>query len=99
SARNLAAFGVSYSPTRGFLGGVAFNYTGCRYLDKRNKALAGGFPTVDLSAGYRTRRWEFRVDGHNLRDRRDPVAESEMGEAQYYLLPGRRVDAGLRFRF
>ena len=99
SARNLAAFGISYSPARGFLGGIEFNYTGSRYLDKRNHALSEGFPAFGLSAGYRTGRWEFRVDGHNLLDRRDPVAESEMGDAQYYLLPSRRVDAGLRFRF
>jgi iron complex outermembrane recepter protein len=99
SARNLAAFGISYSPARGFLGGIEFNYTGSRYLDKRNRALAGGFPSFGLSAGYRTGRWEFRVDSHNLLDRRDPVAESEMGDAQYYLLPSRRVDAGLRLHF
>ena len=99
SARDLAAFGISYSPSHGFLGGVQFNYTGSRYLDKRNRALAAGFPTIGLSAGYRTGRWEFRVDGQNLTDRRDPVSESELGDAQYYLLPSRRVDAGLRLHF
>jgi outer membrane receptor protein involved in Fe transport len=99
SARNLAAFGISYSPVRGFSGGIEFNYTGSRYLDRRNNVLAGGFPTFGLSAGYRTGRWEFRVDGQNLLDRRDPVAESEMGDAQYYLLPSRRVEAGLRLHF
>jgi iron complex outermembrane receptor protein len=99
SARHLAALGIFYSPDRGLLGGVEFNYTGSRFLDKRNRALAEGFPTVGLSAGYRTGRWEFRIDGHNLLDRRDPVAESELGEAEYYLLPSRRVEAGLRLHF
>jgi outer membrane receptor protein involved in Fe transport len=65
----------------------------------RNTALAEGFPTVGVSAGYRTPRWELRVDARNLADRRDPVAESELGDAQYYLLPSRRVDVSFRMQF
>ncbi len=99
SARHLAAFGLMYFPERGFLGGVNLNYTGNRFLNKRNTALAGGFTTVGISAGYRTARWELRVDASNLADRRDPVAESELGDAQYYLLPSRRVDAVFKLRF
>jgi iron complex outermembrane recepter protein len=99
SARHLAAFGVNYAPSRGFLGGAEVTYTGNRFLNKRNTALAGGFVTVGLSAGYRTPRWELRIDGRNLADRRDPVAESELGDAQFYLVPARRVDAGLTFHF
>jgi iron complex outermembrane receptor protein len=99
SARHLAAFGLTYAPLRGFLGGLELNYTGSRFLNKRNTALAGGFATLDFSAGYRTPRWELRVDGRNLADRREPVAESELGDAQFYLMPSRRVDASLTFRF
>jgi outer membrane receptor protein involved in Fe transport len=99
SARNLAAVGVQYSPSHGFLGGLEVNYTGNQYLDMLNTALAGGFATFSLNAGYRTRHWELRVDVSNLTDRRDPVAESELGDSQFYLLPARRVDAGLRLFF
>ncbi len=99
STRHLAAFGMTYVPARGLLGGVEFNYTGSRFLNKRNTAVAEGFPTVGISAGYRRDRWELRVDARNLADRRDPVAESELGDAQYYLLPSRRVDATFRVRF
>jgi iron complex outermembrane recepter protein len=99
SARHLAAFGFMYAPVRGFVGGFEFNYTGSRFLNKRNTALAEGFPTVGISAGYRTPRWELRVDARNLSDRRDPVAESELGESEFYLLPSRRVDASLRLHF
>jgi iron complex outermembrane receptor protein len=99
SARHLAAFGLTYSPIRGCLGGVEFNYTGSRFLNMRNTALAEGFPTVGISAGYRTPRWELRVDARNLADRRDPVAESELGDAQYYLMPSRRVDVSFRMQF
>jgi hypothetical protein len=33
-----------------------------------------------------------RASGRNLTDRRDPVAESELGDAQYYRLFPRRFD-------
>jgi len=68
-------------------------------LNKRNTALAAGFASIGISAGYRMPRWELRVDGRNLADRRDPVAESELGDAQYYLLPSRRVDVTFRVHF
>jgi len=99
SPRHLAAVSLFYTPVRGFLGGVSLNYTGSRFLDKRNRALADGFPTVDLSAGYRTPRWELRVDARNLADRRDPVSESELGDAQYYLMTSRRVEGSFSVHF
>jgi len=99
SANNLAAFGVVYSPTRGFLGGVNFYYTGARFLNRRNTAPVEGFATVGLSAGYRTPKWELRVDATNLGDRREPVSESELGDGQYYILPSRRVQAKLTVHF
>jgi len=52
-----------------------------------------------MGAGYRAGRWELRVDGRNLTDRRDPVSESELGDAQYYLMSARRVDATFGVRF
>jgi outer membrane receptor protein involved in Fe transport len=99
SARNLVSAGLMYTPNHGILGGVSLNYTGSRYLNKRNTALADGFVTVDLSAGYRTPRWEVRVDARNIGDRRDPVSESELGDAQYYLMTNRRVDGTFTIHF
>jgi hypothetical protein len=99
TARNLIGLSFMYSPARGFSGGVDVNYTGSRYLNMRNTALAGGFATVGASVGYRTSKWELRVDGTNLGDRRDAIAESEFGDAQYYLMPARRVEATLRLHF
>ena len=99
SPRHLAGFGLIYTPTRGLFGGAEVNYTGSRYLNKRNTALADGFATVGIGVGYRTPRWELRVDGRNLADRRDPVSESEIGDAQYYLMPSRRVDVSFIVRF
>jgi len=99
SAHNLAATSIYYQPPKGFTGGVEVNFTGSRFLDQEILDLAGGFATVGVGIGYRTQRWELRVDGRNLGDRRDPVATSELGEEQSYLMPSRRVDATLRFHF
>jgi outer membrane receptor protein involved in Fe transport len=99
SARHQASIGLNYAPERGILAGIVFNYTGNRFLNKRNTALAEAFPTVGLCAGFRMPRWEIRVDARNLGDRRDPVAESELGDAQYYLMTSRRVDASFTWRF
>jgi outer membrane receptor protein involved in Fe transport len=90
---------VYYAPIRGFLGGVSMNYTGSRFLDRDNTILAEGFPTVDLSAGYRTSRWEIRVDARNVGNRRDPVAESELGPDQFYLMTNRRVEGSFSVHF
>ena len=42
---------------------------------------------------------ELRLDAVNLTDRRDPVAESELGDAQSYRMPARRFDVGYAVRF
>jgi outer membrane receptor protein involved in Fe transport len=81
------------------VGDVIVKYAGDRYLNKRNTALASPFTTVDIGVGYRFDRWEMRIDGRNLGDRRDPVSESELGDAQYYRLPARRIDFSVGVRF
>jgi iron complex outermembrane recepter protein len=42
---------------------------------------------------------EIRVDGQNLSDSRAPVAESELGDAQYYRMPARTFRLTALFRF
>ncbi len=42
--------------------------------------------------GYGLRRGSLRIDGWNLTNRRPPIAESEMGDAQYYRLPARALE-------
>lgn len=99
SAQNLFALGLIYGPPHGFFGNVTVGYVGARYLNKRNTALADGYATVDVGVGYRTSRWEFLVNGRNLTDNRAPISESELGDAQYYLLPALRVQGGVRIHF
>jgi iron complex outermembrane receptor protein len=95
SARHLVSAGLSLSPATGFIASSSLNYTGNRYLNKRNTALAPGFATFDAGIGYRLRRAEFRLDGRNLGNRRDAVSESEFGDAQYYRMPARTVEVGV----
>jgi outer membrane receptor protein involved in Fe transport len=99
SARHLFTAALIVAPSSGLVGDVIVKHVGDRFLNKRNTALAEPFTTVDAGAGYRRNRWEFRLDGRNLGNRRDPVSESEIGDAQYYRLNARRVDATFGVRF
>jgi outer membrane receptor protein involved in Fe transport len=89
SARNMAATGLSYRPAAGWTGHAEVNYVGERFLTKRNTATAPAYTTWSAGVGYRFAKGEVRLDGTNLNDTRPPVSESELGDAQYYLLPAR----------
>jgi len=99
SARHLASAGLTLAPATGITGNVGLNYTGDRYLNKRNTALVPAFTTLDAGIGFRTERAEVRVDARNLTDRRDAVSESEFGDAQYYRMPARTVRAGVVIQY
>jgi iron complex outermembrane receptor protein len=99
SARHLFSAGLLRAPEHGVLGAVELKWVGSRFLNKRNTALAEAYGTVSASLGYRAQKWEVRLDGRNLNDARDPVAESELGDAQYYRLNARRFDVTVSRRF
>ncbi len=99
SARHLASVGVTYAPENGLTAYTTANYTGNRYLDKRNQSLAGAFTAVDAGIGFRQNRFELRIDGRNLTNRRDAVSESEFGDAQYYRMPARTIQTGVAVRY
>ena len=92
SPDHLAALGLVYDPVTGLHGSVVWNYIGSQYLNKRNTALAPSYSTWDVTLGWRLERWDFTLAGYNLGDERPPVAESELGEGQYYRLPGRSIE-------
>jgi len=96
SAQELASAGIVYAPAQGFTAQVGLDYVGSRFLDKRNRAEADPYTAWWAGVGYRWSGWEVRADGRNLGDERAPVAESELGDAQYYLLPSRSVRLALR---
>jgi iron complex outermembrane receptor protein len=99
SARKLASAGITLAPEEGFIANASVNYTGDRYLNKRNTALVPGFSTIDAGIGFRTYRVEYRVDARNLGDRRDAVSESEFGDAQYYRMTARSIRAGVVVKY
>jgi outer membrane receptor protein involved in Fe transport len=99
SARHMADAGVLYAPSHGLLAAAELRLVGSRYLNKRNTALAPGYAEVSASVGWRAAAWEIRLDARNIGDARDPVSESELGDAQYYRLPARRLDVAARLRF
>jgi outer membrane receptor protein involved in Fe transport len=99
SPHDLAALALSWAPDRGVFASVEMSYVGGRFLNKRNTAPADAYATLGALLGYRHGRWEARFVGGNLTDRRDPVAESELGDAQYYRLFPRRFDVSTSVRF
>jgi iron complex outermembrane receptor protein len=99
SANTLASAGLTYAPSSGFIAHASMNYTGDRYLNKRNTALAPAFSTVDAGIGFRRKSWELRVDGRNLGDSRDAISESEFGDAQYYRMTARTILAGVSVKY
>jgi outer membrane receptor protein involved in Fe transport len=96
---NLASAGLTYAPATGFNANVIVHYVGARMLNKRNTAPAAAYTTWSAGAGYRIGRGELRLDAHNINNTRPPIAESELGEGQYYLLPARSVDVSYRYFF
>jgi len=97
SARYMAATEFVVGRAEGWRGNVRSNWIGSRFLNKRNTALAPDYITWSAGIGYALGNVELRVDGTNLNDQRPPVAESELGDAQYYLMPARRVEVSARW--
>jgi iron complex outermembrane recepter protein len=97
--RNTRALGVVFGDAVGPQASVVYSYIGERFLNKRNTAPVGDYETIDASLGWNFGEWAIRVTGSNLTDKRAPTAESELGDAQYYRLPARHVEAGFEFSF
>ena len=89
SPQQLGGLGLLWQPDSGLSGYVIGNFVGNRYLNSRNTALADSYTTLDAGIGWKGGPWRVNLDATNLTDRRDPVAESELGDAQYYRLPAR----------
>ena len=95
---HLAAAGMRFTPRPRWNANVMWNYAGERYLNKRNTALAAPYTIWSAGIGYMLGRGELRIDGRNLTDERPPVAESELGDSQYYRLGARSIDLTYRMK-
>jgi outer membrane receptor protein involved in Fe transport len=100
----LASLAFMYGPPQGVYYGANWNSTGERFLNKRNTAPVGSYRTLDGVLGYREGKIRLALQGYNLTDRRDPVAESEFsevvaGSSAYYRLPARHIEVMLTYAF
>lgn len=91
-----AGVGLLYLPATGFNAAVIENFTGGRFLNKKNTGPLHSYSTVDAHLGYTTvSGLGVSLDGSNLTNARDAVSESEYSEeingAAYTRLQGRRV--------
>ena len=91
SPRQIGGLGLIYAPEHGFQASAVARHVGQRFLNKSNTISTSGYTTLDATVGYAAGPWTARVVGENLSKRRPPVAESELGDAQFYRLPGRVV--------
>jgi iron complex outermembrane receptor protein len=97
--RELVSGRVSYVHTTGLGGFAALRYQGERPFNRRNTFFADAYTEYDVGVSYDHARWRFAVVGRNLGDDRHVVTESEIGDAQFYVAPPRRVSAEVGYRF
>ncbi len=97
SARNMASTEFVVGRSQGWVGSVRGGWVGSRFLDKPNSARTPAYFALDAGVGYRLQDVEIRLDGWNLGNQRPPISESELGDAQYYLLPARRIELSVRW--
>src|SRR6202035_3474029 len=99
SARNMVSTGLLYFPAQGWNGSILYNWVDKRFLDEVNTAVAPSYSTWSASLGYRFGKWGIRLEGYNLNDTRPPVAISEFGGGEVYVLPARSFRLSLDTRF
>ena len=100
SPKYLASGIITYAPESGINASATLRYVGDRFLNKCNTSVAKRYASLDARLGYRLKNGIGAfVDGENLTNRRDAVTESEIGDAQFYRLPGRRIVVTLEGRF
>jgi len=99
SPRHLGGLELLWAPKSGWYGALLYQYVGDRAFNRENTAFAAAYSTWGAAVGYRFPRWELRLQGDNLNDTRPPIAESELGDSQFYLLPARSLRLTLATRF
>jgi outer membrane receptor protein involved in Fe transport len=90
---------AAYAPEKGVGGWVAVRHQGTRALNRRNRFFDQPWSEVDAGLSFAIPRASVNVSGRNLSDDRHFVAESEIGDSQFYLSPPRRFSAEVTLPF
>ena len=90
---------VSYAPSRGPGAFVAVRHQGRRPFNRRNTFWADPFYETDAGVSWEFGWWRASLVGRNLGNSRHIVAESEVGDSQFYVAPPRRFVGELAFHF
>ena len=100
SPKYLASAVATYAPATGPQASATLRYVGSRFLNKSNTVTARAYAAIDARVGWKFGEgWGAFIDAENLTNRRDAVTESELGDAQFYRMPGRRVMATISYGF
>jgi len=90
---------LAWRAPRGFGIWGAVRHQGGRPLDRDNVVFVPSFEEYDAGASYDFGHGQISVVGRNLGDDRHIIAESDIGDAEFYLSPPARVSAQLTLRY
>ena len=90
---------LEYAAGRGPTAFVAVRHQNHRPLNRRNVNYTPSFDETDAGVGWVFPWGRLSVVGRNLGDSRHYVAESEIGDSQFYVAPPRRFTGEVSFRF
>ena len=97
--RDLWNVRLSYGTANGPGGFVAVRHQNIRPLTRRNTFYTDSFFESDAGVTWDFSWGRIGVVGRNLGDSRHYIADSEIGDSQFYIAPPRRVSAELTLRF
>ena len=91
--------GAAYTSPQGVGAWFSVRHQGIRALNRRNRFFDEPFSETDAGVSYDAKKFRINVTGRNLGDDRHYVAESEIGDSQFYVSPPRRIAAQLTLPF
>ncbi|MEO6325195.1 MAG: TonB-dependent receptor [Thermoanaerobaculia bacterium] len=97
--RNLWNIRLAYAPELGPGAFVAIRHQGQRPLNRRNTVYTEGFFETDAGVSYAWSWGRLALVGRNLGDDRHYIADSEIGDSQFYVAPPRRFLGELTIKF
>jgi outer membrane receptor protein involved in Fe transport len=97
--RLLWNLGAAFAPEKGVGGWVAVRHQGERALNRRNSFFTDPYSEVDAGLTFAMPRVSLNVSGRNLGNDRHYVAESEIGDSQFYVASPTRYRAEISIGF